>query len=282
MSLDVYTDSLAPKVKGTWNLHGQLSKTDLDFFIMLSSTAGIIGNASQAAYSAASTFLDAFADYRLNLGLPAVTLDLGMVSDVGYLSENSDLRHSLEKLGFSSVYLPELLALIKLGITHPLRAKGSSGRSVTGLGTYKLDGSRPGLEYSVFAHFRRMALKTKQISRESDGSLAILREVLQQVTSVNEAAQAVCTALMIKISVLLMIPLEDIKATNTMSEYGMDSLVAVEMRNWLFREMDATVPILELLANESLLELSGKILRRSKLANPEMFKEAGKAAESTV
>jgi hypothetical protein len=123
MSLDDYKASLAPKMRGTWNLHEKLSKEDLDFFIMLSSTAGIIGNASQAAYSAASTFLDAFADYRNNLGLPAVTIDLGMVSDVGYLAVNADLRHMLEKLGLSSVYLPELLAMIKTAIVHPLRSK---------------------------------------------------------------------------------------------------------------------------------------------------------------
>ena len=79
--------------------------------------------------------------------------------------------------------------------------------------------------------------------------------------------------MMAKISVLLMIPLEDIKASRSMSEYGMDSLVAVEMRNWLFREMDATVPILELLANESLLQLSAKIVKRSKLANPAILGE---------
>lgn len=118
-----------------------------------------------------------------------------------------------------------------------------------------------------------MALKMKQTSRDSDGSLAVVRDVLQQTTSVDEVAEAVCTVLMAKISVLLMIPLEDIKASRSMSEYGMDSLVAVEMRNWLFREMDATVPILELLANESLLQLSAKIVKRSKLANPAILGE---------
>jgi acyl carrier protein len=94
---------------------------------------------------------------------------------------------------------------------------------------------------------------------------------------VDEAAEVVCTVLMAKISVLLMIPLEDIKASRSMSEYGMDSLVAVEMRNWLLREMDATVPILELLANESLLQLSAKIVKRSKLANPAIL---GKGVET--
>ncbi|MBE3046962.1 acyl carrier protein, partial [Candidatus Bathyarchaeota archaeon] len=47
--------------------------------------------------------------------------------------------------------------------------------------------------------------------------------------------------------------------------YGMDSLVAVEMRNWLFKEMDITVPILELLANQSLTHLTSKLVEKSKL-----------------
>ena len=70
-----------------------------------------------------------------------------------------------------------------------------------------------------------------------------------------------------------MLVVEDISSAKAMSEYGMDSLVAVEMRNWLFREMDSTVPILELLANNSLLQLSAKIVKRSKLVNPEILKD---------
>jgi hypothetical protein len=57
-----------------------------------------------------------------------------------------------------------------------------------------------------------------------------------------------------------------------MTDYGIDSLVAVEMRNWLFREMDVAASILELLANVSILQLAEKLLRRSKLANPTLQK----------
>ena len=77
MSLQDYNDVMRPKVDGIWNLHNRLSKVDLDFFIMLSSVIGLAGDASQAAYSSASVFQDAFADFRNTQGLPAVTLDLG-------------------------------------------------------------------------------------------------------------------------------------------------------------------------------------------------------------
>jgi aryl carrier-like protein len=68
-------------------------------------------------------------------------------------------------------------------------------------------------------------------------------------------------------AVLLMVAAEEISSKRCMPDYGMDSLVAVEMRNWVFREMDATISILELLANTPLEELAEKIVRRSKLVS---------------
>ena len=68
-----------------------------------------------------------------------------------------------------------------------------------------------------------------------------------------------------KISALLMTPVEEISAQEAMSHYGLDSLVAVEMRNWISREMDASVSILEFLANQSLEKLAEKIVARSKV-----------------
>ncbi|KAK9428123.1 hypothetical protein V1505DRAFT_377973 [Lipomyces doorenjongii] len=76
-----------------------------------------------------------------------------------------------------------------------------------------------------------------------------------------------------KMATLLMVPAGDISASRSMADYGMDSLVAVEMRNWLVREMDATVPILDLLANVSLQELSMRIVQRSKIVNPAVLEK---------
>ncbi|KAM4058125.1 KR domain-containing protein [Hirsutella rhossiliensis] len=73
MSYDEWTASTAPKVRGTWNLHNASlsAKTDLDFFTMFSSVSGIVGQAGQANYASGNSFLDAFAQYRNDLGLPA-------------------------------------------------------------------------------------------------------------------------------------------------------------------------------------------------------------------
>ncbi|KAL3430177.1 hypothetical protein BDV09DRAFT_199896 [Aspergillus tetrazonus] len=71
----------APKIRGSWNLHKFLGSENLDFFVLLSGVSGIIGNGAQANYSAGNTFEDALAAYRCRLGLPAVSLNLGLVTD---------------------------------------------------------------------------------------------------------------------------------------------------------------------------------------------------------
>lgn len=60
--------AIRPKVDGTWNLHNLLPK-DLDFFVLFSSACGLMGYYGQSNYASANTFMDAFVQYRQNLGL---------------------------------------------------------------------------------------------------------------------------------------------------------------------------------------------------------------------
>ncbi|KAK7959096.1 Beta-ketoacyl synthase [Apiospora aurea] len=93
MTVQEYHEAIRCKVTGTWNIHNAAAQTQnsLDFFNMLSSISGIIGTAGQANYCAGNSFQDAFALYRHSLGLPAHTVDLGIIEDVGYMSEHQDL-----------------------------------------------------------------------------------------------------------------------------------------------------------------------------------------------
>lgn len=62
-----------------------------------------------------------------------------------------------------------------------------------------------------------------------------------------------------------MIPEQEIQLFRPLSDYGIDSLVAVEMRNWVFKEFEAQVTILELLANEPLQSFSKKVCTKSRV-----------------
>jgi hypothetical protein len=272
MTRDEYNIAMRPKVDGVWNLHNRLSRSDVDFFILLSSVVGLVGNPSQAAYVAASLFLDAFADFRNRLGLPAVSLDLGRVVGVGFVAENEAASRGVSKLWSRDIDEAELMALIASAMVAPRRRDGRPGASITGLKPWA-PAAGTAMDAPMFSHFRRAAMRKaagmKTAAGAAEGGLAVrVRAVLREATSLDEAARYVCDTLMEKMAALLMVPAGDISASRSMADYGMDSLVAVEMRNWLVREMDATVPILDLLAKVSLQELSVKIVQRSKIVNP--------------
>lgn len=88
MSYDDWVAAIDPKIAGSWNLH-KLLPDNLEFFIMLSSTSGIVGNPGHANYAAGNTFQNGLAHYRRRQGQACTSIDLSAVSGVGYLAENA-------------------------------------------------------------------------------------------------------------------------------------------------------------------------------------------------
>jgi myxalamid-type polyketide synthase MxaC len=82
-----FSSVMAPKVQGAWNLHLATSGLSLDFFVMFSSAAGMLGSPGQANYAAASAFLDALAIYRSSLGLKSLSVDWGPWNEFGMAAD---------------------------------------------------------------------------------------------------------------------------------------------------------------------------------------------------
>ena len=263
MNLQDYNAVMRPKVDGIWNLHHRLSKVDIDFFIMLSSLVGLTGDTSQAAYVSASVFQDSFAEFRNRQGLPAITLDLGKVVDIGIVAENFAARRAARDFWSRDLYEEEIMSVIKWAILTPLRTHGP-GSTMMGLKAWS-PSADPIFQTPLFSHFRRAALGNLEKKDQGGSGTNSIRKSLKQARSLEEAAQKACEKLISKISSLLMIPVDNIDPSKSILEYGMDSLVAVEMRNWLLREFEVALPIIELLSNVSLQQLSLKVIRGSKL-----------------
>jgi amino acid adenylation domain-containing protein len=78
-----FASVLAPKVAGAQELHALTRKQPVDFFVLFSSAAAVLGSPGQANYAAANAYLDGFAAYRRAMGLPGLSIAWGPWSDVG-------------------------------------------------------------------------------------------------------------------------------------------------------------------------------------------------------
>jgi len=127
MSHSDWEQTLRPKISGTKNLCQVFSEPEntspLDFFIILSSSVGVIGNFGQGNYAASSTFQDAIAHHYASKSndLPIVTIDLGMILGAGYVAENSNAAAILKKLGIIGIKQEQFLSMIKAAILEPRR-----------------------------------------------------------------------------------------------------------------------------------------------------------------
>lgn len=273
MSYEEWTTPVKPKVQGTWNLHEYFGhERPLDFMVICSSSSGIYGYPSQAQYASGNTYQDALAHYRHAQGLKAVSVNLGIMRDVGVLAEtgtSGNIRLWEEVLGIRE---PAFHALMKSLINQQIYPSLHEGapQVCTGLGTADIMAAhslaRP--EYfndprfgplAVLSEFTGIAAANGQ---ETSTSLA---SQLARAESKEQAIEIVTEALVNKTAEILQMPSSEVDSTRPLYRYGVDSLVALEVRNWITREMKANMALLEILAAVPIQSFAAKIVEKSKL-----------------
>jgi acyl carrier protein len=258
-----YITVIESKVQGAWNFHRALETKRLDFFVAISSAAGAVGNRGQAAYSAANTFLNAFVQYRRSLGLPASSIDLTAVSDAGYLAENLDAAAEVAKnLGSDSICEAEVLALVEAAINGRL-AGACNSHTITGV---RITPSVPFWTSDAKFKHLRLAAEAAMVG-DSVAQTVSFNAALKAARSVEEAQTVVCQGLLSKLPSVLMLEAEDMDVTRSLSNYALDSLVAIEVRNYITREFEANLQVLELLSSGSIETLAKTICMKSKLVS---------------
>nr|ALQ32778.1 putative polyketide synthase [Fusarium babinda] len=263
MSFEDYTAAVRPKVVGTWNLHKQFMRHSLSFFIVLSSFVGVGGNGGQANYAAGGAFEDAVARHRAAAGLPSVTIDLGAVKDIGYLTENAHVASRLAKLGYKALGEQEVLDLVEAAIKQPVRETETS-QIVTGILGSEW-GNAPWANDPRFAGLKPTASTTA--SHGGVKKAVDLKVQLATATSAAEGTEMIVAGVARKISEMFSADEDEIDKQAPLSRYGVDSLVAVEIRNWLNSSTKADVSIFDVMQSPSLLALAGKVAKKSSVLN---------------
>ncbi|KAI5862010.1 reducing type I polyketide synthase [Durotheca rogersii] len=264
MSIEEYHAALGCKVDGTWNLH-QVSMEqglDLDFFTLLSSISGLCGSKGQANYAAGNAFLDAFAAYRQSLGLAACSVDLGVIQDVGYMAEHDELQDRYDAAVWHAInerLLRKIFGFTLMQQQPEAINAASSSHMVTGIQV-------PQPEDSFLlrdARFAGLRLKEEGGSKKLDGSKDVQAILVMQRSKADPAAVLQVTVDVLNRYLTTSLRLsEALDAARPLSTYGIDSLAAVEFRNWLRIDLAVEVTTLEIVNAPSLISISEKVIAR--------------------
>nr|APX43987.1 polyketide synthase [Pestalotiopsis microspora] len=247
-----------PRVQGAWNLD-DLMPGDLDFFILLSSFLGDTGNEGQGIYAGTAVFYDAFTRYRNAKGQNTVSIALPVVLDVGYVADN-DLSDTLKQSLGATLTMADIRTLIKGAVQGQSSPFNSNGKAAA----FKmyLDGQavRNGpWKYFHPVHTKeRLKADRKQNDLANEGGSADMS--LISWTAAADPLTGLTEALISKVSTMTMIEREDVGANVPLASFSLDSLVSVELRNWIRRETTIELPLGAITQAESLQSLASSIL----------------------
>ena len=224
---DRFAKVMAPKVEGAWCLHRLTEDAPLDFFILFSSAASLVGSPGQGNHAAANAFLDALAHRRRALGLPAMSINWGVWSEVGAAADRGVAKRvALQGMGSFS---PQegLQVFERLLAADPIQ-----------VGVMPVDWPRFRLAHRVETCFLKelegeVRKGTTPAPVPSATIAPGLRKQLEGIVPKERKRLILAHVRAQAVKVLGLDPAEDIDPRRPLSEMGLDSLMAVELRNLL-------------------------------------------------
>ena len=237
---------LKPKLAGAVALDELTRDDPIELFVLFSSATTLLGAPGQGVYVAANMALEALARHRRAAGRPALAVGWGPIADAGYLADRPDTRDALaRRLGAKPIPAAAALA--------GLPALAASGLPFAAFAETSWSEARrylPILATSLFAEIRAEAsalpsddsLLERLASLAGEEALTLLKGVVTE-----EAAN------------ILRLPAAGIDSQRPLSELGMDSLMAVELRLALESRLRIDLPIMSLAEGTSVASIAGRL-----------------------
>jgi acyl transferase domain-containing protein len=253
---------MAPKVAGSWNLHAATENLELDFFVLFSSAAALLGSPGQGNYAAGNAYMDALAHYRRARGLSAISINWGPWAEVGMAADLSQRS--------SRQWTPR--GVTALSVEDGLRVLASVYRGSTAPQlcvmpvnwTEFLQQFPADTPVSVLSRMARAAEATHATDAPASEA-ALLRQI--ECAMPSERAGVLLAGIQSEVArVLGTIGVESIDPQQGFFEMGLDSLMAVELKTRLSSALKCNLPASVMFQSPNIEALAEHLLRELALA----------------
>jgi acyl transferase domain-containing protein/acyl carrier protein len=246
---------LRPKMMGGWLLHRLLKDDPLDFFVLFSSAGSVLGQPGQGNYAAGNAFLDALAHHRQAQGQPALSINWGAWAGEGFADSvgGKRLASRLARLGISSIAPKKALEILG-------RLLGQSATQVVAVPVnwkqhreFYPDGIPPC--GTLLSELTREEVEVpRPAGRTSERRDAIL------AAEPAERRQLLQSYLSEQVARVLGLSPSKLDVQQPLSNLGLDSLMAVELKNRIAVDLKVNVPVVKFLQGFSVDQAVTQVL----------------------
>ncbi len=239
-----------PKVQGTWLLHQLLADEPLDFFVLFSSGAAVLSSPFLASYASANAFLDAFAHHRRANGQAALSVNWGWWAEVGMVARSQ----REEGRGFAPQGMTSFSPAEGFAALVQLLRQGAIQTAVMPVNWSEWAKFHPATAKSpLLAHMiQREAEATA--TTEAPGAPGISREEFFAAAE-SDRPSLLEEYLRKQVSRVLRIPAAKLDVEQPLNNLGIDSLMAVELRNHIEASLGIILPVAQLLQDPTIAKL---------------------------
>ncbi|KAI0133897.1 putative polyketide synthase [Xylariales sp. AK1849] len=251
-----WQQTTSSRVQGAWLLHELYP--NLDFFVSLSGMTGIVGNSAQSVYTGTSTFLEAFTDYRVKLGLPASVIHLPPVEGIGRVAE-LDIGKRLKSSIGGILTGAEVFTLVEGAIIGPSSGLGIDGRYLS----WSLV-SASDVEILPWEHLNPLSVMRRQRKGPHSMNHSHTGKKTSQDALKTGSPEFLLAVLGDKVSSMTAMDRDEITPTRSLIDYGLDSLISLELRNWIRRNFEVDMQVNDINASTDLKAVMDYIVSHMK------------------
>lgn len=229
LTAEQFKNVIQTKAVGAWNVHTAVQSLSLDFFVLYSSAAGIVGSAGQSNYNAANTFMDALAHYRKVNGQEAQSVNFGTIAEIGLAARQENRADRLAEQGVTAIRPDELFSYFdKIFLS-----------SATQIMAMEID-------FNKWAQFNHVVLNNyfySKVIQQQNSVETTIEESAIAFASAEEHKKYIRDRIKFHISGATKLSVAKIKEDETFKSLGVDSLHALQLKNKLQEDFKTTLSV---------------------------------------